>query len=84
MVEFAVRKLSDSLAELIGAEEELGALSNGWASETSAEKRTEWAKVGRAATAEIIEEYNQIWRSEQDRLFAKVRSALGDNSQRLD
>lgn len=74
MVEFAIRKLGDSLGELMGAEEELGELQPGWADNMSKEKRYEWALAGREATNEVIEEYKAIQAKEEQRLFSRVRS----------
>lgn len=80
MIEFAIRKLGDSLSEMIGAEAELGKLEPGWAEGASTDKRVSWAKEGQAATLEVVESYRKTVQEEQSKLFAKVSSAQASDS----
>lgn len=77
MVEFAIRKLGDSLAELMGAEEEIGELSPGWAENLSQDKRYEWQRAGKAITDEVLEEFRDLQAKEENRLFTRVSLSWG-------
>lgn len=69
---FAVEKLGEALAELIGAESQTSTeLPEDWASDS--EKLDEWRKDGLAIVEEFKTEFTRIFTEEFRRLLRKVR-----------
>ena len=73
-----MRALLNSLAPLIGAEEELGAaVKAGWASVASKEKIDEWTKKGLELEGEMKAVIESIMEKSYWALFRKVMKPLG-------
>ncbi|KAF9466573.1 hypothetical protein BDZ94DRAFT_1280842 [Collybia nuda] len=73
MVLFALRALLNSLAPLIGAENEFGgkAVSPGWAENVSIEKLEEWKNSGLKLQSELERLFQEVTSNEYDKLMRK-------------
>lgn len=79
MGEYAIRKLGDAVAELIGAEIESGkTLSDDWAEGSDKAQRMVWREKGLEYVSEAVSELKSDLSEEYNRLMAKV--SKGDSS----
>jgi uncharacterized protein YdiU (UPF0061 family) len=74
MLDFAIKKLGVALGEMMGAEMEQGELKEGWASDTTAQKKQAWREAGSGQVDEVIREFKGAFAKEYLRLSALVRS----------
>jgi len=72
MIEYAIRKLGEALAETIGAEIQYDGVQEGWAKGKDHKDLRELREKGLAFVDEIISEYKDVFKKEYLRLFAKV------------
>ena len=73
MGEYAIRKLGDAVAELIGAEINTGkTLADDWAEGTDKAQRLAWREKGLEYVSDAVSEYKSDQKDEYERMMAMV------------
>lgn len=76
MIVYALIQLVNSLAEVIGAEQEFGkAVGAGWAQGVEEDKLEEWRAQGEPFAKEIEKLTMNVFRKEYERLYSQVSVA---------